>query len=231
MAAALADEITQEMTRLQRAVNTVVATAQPADLPTIRGVLVEAVHAVEALGARQASGAFVVDVSADRRRLYFPHHTDDQRQPTNDELARADAGWRERRAEGHRFRDEALAQLGPVLTPAETAARLGVSAMTLSNWRRQGKILGLRFDGHQYLYPAFQFATTPAEGERGVVRDLDRVLAALGDRTPWEKARYLITAWPYLRGRTPIDILREANDAADREGVIAYARHVGEMGT
>ncbi len=234
MAAMRKDEITHEMTRLRRAVDAVVATAQPADLPTIRGVLMEAATAVEAIGARQASGEYVVDLSAQRRRLYFPSHVDEQTPPTGDEMAHADAGWRERRAEGRRFRDEALSQLGPVLTPAETAARLGVSAMTVSNWRRQGRLLGLRFDGRQYLYPAFQFAETPAEGERGVVRDLDRVLAALGDRTAWEKARYLTTPWPYLRGRTPLGILRgeagETGEATDGERVIHYARHTGEMG-
>ncbi len=231
MAVVRKDEITREMTRLRRAVDAVVATAQPADLPTIHGVLTEAATVVEAIGAQRASAGYMIDLPAERRRLYFPQHVDDQRPPTSDEMARADAGWRERRAEGRRFRDEALAQLGPALTPAETAARLGVSAMTVTNWRRQGKLLGLRFDGHQYLYPVFQFAETPAEGERGVVRDLDRVLAALGDRTAWEKARYLITPWPYLRGRTSLDILRgDAGDASDREHVIHYARHSGEMG-
>lgn len=225
------DEITQEMARLRRTVDAVVATAHPADLSSIRGVLTEAASAVEAIGTRQASGAYVVDLSEERQRLYFPRHVDDQRPPTDDEMARADAGWQERRAEGRRFRDEALAQLGPALTPAETAARLGVSAMTVSNWRRRGKLLGLRFDGHQYLYPAFQFAETPVHGERGVVRDLDRVLAALGDRTAWEKARYLITPWPYLRGRTPLAILRaDGGDPDDRERVVHYARHTGEMG-
>ncbi len=234
MEAVRKDEITREMTRLRRAVDAVVATAQPADLPTIRGVLTEAATVVEAIGAQRTSGGYVVDLPVEHRRLYFPRHVDDQRPPTSDEMARADAGWRERRAEGRRFRDEALAQLGSMLTLAETAARLGVSAMTVTNWRRQGKLLGLRFDGRQYFYPAFQFAETPAEGERGVVRDLDRVLAALGDRTTWEKARYLITPWPYLRGRTSLDILRgdagDAGDASDREHVIHYARHSGEMG-
>lgn len=231
MTAMRKDEIAREMIRLRRAVNAVVATAQPADLPTVRGVLTEAATAVEAIGAQRASGGYVVDLPAERLSVYFPRHVDDQRPPTSDEMARADAGWRERLAEGRRFRNEALAQLGPVLTPAETAALLGVSAMTVSNWRRGGKLLGLRFDGHQYLYPVFQFVQTPEQGERGVVRDLDRVLAALGGRTAWEKARYLITAWPYLRGRTPINILRgEVGAASDRERVIHYARHTGEMG-
>lgn len=231
MAAVRKGEITRELARLRRAVDAVVATARPTDLPTVRGVLMEAATAVEAISAQQASGGYMVDLPAERLRLYFPRRVDEQRPPTSDEMTRADTGWRERRAEGRRFRAEALAQLGPVLTPAETAARLGVSAMTVSNWRRQGKLLGLRFDGHQYLYPAFQFAETLAQGERGIVRDLDRVLAALGDRSAWEKAQYLITPWPYLRGRRPLDILRGgAGDSSDRERVVHYARYAGEMG-
>lgn len=230
MAAVRKDEITREMARLRRAVDAVVAAAQPADLPTVRSVLTEAATAVEAIGT-QASGGYAVDLPAERQRLYFPRRADEQRPPTDDEMAHSDARWRERQVEGRRFRAQALAQLGLVLTPAETAAHLGVSAMTVSNWRRQGKLLGLRFDGHQYLYPAFQFAETLAQGERGVVRDLDRVLVALGDRTAWEKARYLITPWPYLQGRRPLDILRgDAGDASDRERVVHYARHTGEMG-
>jgi hypothetical protein len=74
-----------------------------------------------------------------------------------------------------------------------TAERLGVSAVTVSEWRRQGKLLGLRFDDHQYRYPLWQFAESPLQGERGVLRHLDAVLAALGDRTEWEKALFLIT--------------------------------------
>lgn len=63
------------------------------------------------------------------------------------------------------------------------------------------------------------------------MRDLDRVLAALGDRTAWEKARYLMTPWPYLWGRTPLDTLRDdVGDASDRERAIHYARYAGEMG-
>lgn len=229
MSALRKSEILREMTRLRRAVDAVVATAQPATLPSIQGVLSEAVAAVEAIGERAATGGHVVEVSDDLRRLYFPHLSWEQRPPTSDEVARAEAGWHRRRAQGRRFRDEALAQLGPVLTPAETAERLGVSAMTVSNWRRQSKILGLRFDAHQYLYPAFQFAETPAEGEHGVVQGLGRVLAALGERTAWEKVQFLLSPWPALRGRTPLEVLREGS-SDERERVVHYARHSGEMG-
>ena len=62
MGAMQVDEITREMARLRRAVDAVVATAQPADLPTIHGVLTEAASAVEAIGTRRASGGYVVDL-------------------------------------------------------------------------------------------------------------------------------------------------------------------------
>jgi hypothetical protein len=134
--------------------------------------------------------------------------------------------WRERR-----YRDEAQAQVGPVLTPAETAQRLGVSAVTVNKWRRQDKLLGLRFDDHQYLYPLFQFADAPLAGERGVLRHLDGVLHALGERTAWEKALFLLAAHPRLGGKTPVEVLREnpSPDVLDR--LYLLTQHAGEMGT
>jgi hypothetical protein len=60
-----------------------------------------------------------------------------------------------------------------LLRPAETAERLGV-------------------------YPLFQFADSPLQGERGVLRHLDSVLQALGERMAWEKALFLLTTHPRL---------------------------------
>ena len=126
--------------------------------------------------------------------------------------------WRERR-----YRDEAQAQVDPLLTPAETAQRLRVSPVTVNKWRRQDKLLGLRFDDHQYLYPLFQFAASPLQGERGVLRHLDGVLQALGQRTAWEKALFLLAAHPRLGGKTPVEVLREkpSRDILDRLYLLA----------
>ena len=125
----------------------------------------------------------------------------------------------------------AVPKVGPMLTPAETAQRLGVSPVTVNKWRRQDKLLGLRFDDHQYVYPLFQFADSPLQGERGVLRHLDGVLQALGERTAWEKALFLLTAHPRLGGKTPVGVLREkpSPDVLDR--LYLLAQHAGEMGT
>ena len=71
-----------------------------------------------------------------------------------------------------------------------------MSPVTVNKWRRQDKLLGLRFDDHQYVYPLFQFADSPLAGERGVLRHLDGVLQALDECTAWEKALFLLTAHP-----------------------------------
>lgn len=231
MAAERTDDIAREMTRLHQAIDAIVSSASDPDLPAIRTVLTRAVAAVESIGTRHAAGAYVVDVPDDRMRVYFPHRVGEGRLPTAPEMEHAAAGWMARRAVGHRLRDEAVAQLGPVVAASDAAGRLRVTAATVNDWRRKGRLLGLRLDGHQYLYPAFQFVEGPVEGKQAIVRDLHRVLVVLNDRTAWEKAQYLITPWPYLKGRTPIDILRDsASSLADRDRVVDYAHHAGEMG-
>ena len=89
---------------------------------------------------------------------------------------------------------------------------------------------GLRFDDHQYVYPLFQFAASPLQGERGVLRHLDGMLHALGERMAWEKALFLLAAHPRLGGQTPVEVLREkpSPDVLDR--LYLLAQHAGEMG-
>jgi hypothetical protein len=158
---------------------------------------------------------------------YFPPRS---AAPTAGELHLADARWQAALERGRRYRDEAQAQVGPLLTPAETAQRLGVSPVTVNKWRRQDKLLGLRFDNHQYLYPLFQFADSPLQGERGVLRHLDGVLHVLGERTAWEKALFLLAAHPRLGGKTPVEVLREKPSPAMLDRLYLLAQHAGEMG-
>jgi hypothetical protein len=67
--------------------------------------------------------------------------------------------------------------------------------------------------------------------ERGVLRHLDGVLRALGERTAWEKALFLLAAHPRLGGKTPVEVLRQkpSPDVLDR--LYLLAQHAGEMGT
>ena len=117
-----------------------------------------------------------------------------------------------------------------MLTPAETAQRLGVSAVTVNKWR-QDKLLGLRFDDHQYLYPLFQFADSPLQGERGILRYLDGVLQALGEHTAWEKALFLLAPHPRLGGKIPVKVLRQKPSLDMLDRLYLLAQHAGEMGT
>ena len=203
--------------------------AAPDDLPVLLIALRQARAALEAAWAPDERGAVELPLTPERAARYFPAGRTLRRPVAEADVEAADAAWQAAMARGHRHREQALAGLGPVLTPREAAARLGVSTMTVNNWRRHGRLLAVRLDHHQYLYPAFQFAETPVEGERGVVRHLDRALAALGDRPEWERARFFATPAPALGGQRPIDALR-AGDPAAAARVIDLARHGGEMG-
>ena len=117
-----------------------------------------------------------------------------------------------------------------MLTPQQVARRLGVSRATVASWRGKHKLLGVRFDDHQYLFPAFQFVDQPERGERGVLRYLDSVLAALGQRSPWWKARFLRTPAGALGGSSPLEVLAAAYPASSGlDRLLLLARHSGEM--
>ncbi len=223
-------EVEQEVRRLQHAVAEAVAAPETADLPGISAVLHQAAAQVEALRMRGDvhSAAFVIPIPPERMRAYFPTPAE---APSADALRLADECWQAARERGRRYRAEAQAQVGPLLTPAETAQRLGVSPVTVNKWRRQDKLLGLRFDDHQYVYPLFQFAASPLQGERGVLRHLDAVLRALGERTAWEKALFLLAPHPRLGGQTPLEVLRQEPPAHAIERLSHLAHHAGEMGT
>ena len=145
------------------------------------------------------------------------------------ELSRAEADWAEALDRGYRHRALVEATAGPLLTPGEAASRLGVSTVTVNNWRLRGRLLGLRLDRHQYRYPAFQFADSPAAGEAGVVRGVEELLALLGERDAWSTVQLLLTPDPFLDGRRPIDVLRAGGgDAPDR--LRRWAAGAGELG-
>jgi hypothetical protein len=148
---------------------------------------------------------------------------------TPEEIATADAVWAAARARGPRYREVVRAATGPLLTPRQVADRLGISVASVNNWRRQGRLLALQLDRHQYLYPAVQFVDDPARGEGGVVRGLDRVLAALGEQTGWARVLFLTSPAPALGGRRPLDLLL-AGEPGAVERVCRLAARAFEMG-
>jgi len=223
------EAIRVEARQLEDLIDAATERAAPDDLPAVLIALRQARAALEAAWAPDATGAVELPLTSERAARYFPAGRTPRHAVTEADAVAADAAWASALARGHRHRDQALAGLGLVLTPREVAARLGVSTMTVNNWRQKGRLLAVRLDHHQYLYPAFQFADDPAEGERGVVRHLDRVLAALGDRPEWERARFFAAPAPELGGRRPIDVLRGGDPVAVAR-VVELARHGGELG-
>ncbi len=215
-------DIEQEEQRLHEAIARAVIAPQAVNLAAVGSVLHQATIAVESLLAPRS-----LPLTPEQRQHYFPPRGP---APTAANLRSADERWQEALIRGRRFREEARAQVGPLLTPTQTAAQLGVTAVTVSKWRRQGKLLGLRFDDHRYLYPLFQFADSPLQGERGVLRHLDDLLAALGDRTDWEKALFLLAPLPALQGQRPVEVLTAGPTPETLARLTELARHAGEMG-
>jgi hypothetical protein len=128
-------EVEREAQRLQRIVAEAVAEPETADLAGITAVLHQTTAQVQALRRAAARGE-AVTVPADRLHAYFPPRS---AAPTAGELHVADARWQAALERGRRYRAEAQAQVGPLLTPAETAQRLGVSPVTVNRWRRQDR--------------------------------------------------------------------------------------------
>jgi hypothetical protein len=222
--------VEQDTQQLTRTISDVLTLA-PEGIPAMRTVLHQAVAQLEGILRAKGTGAPNRPVSDERPRPYFPLHTSPRREISAQQLQAADAGWYEARQRGQRYREQAQAEVGQLLTPREVAQRLGVSRATVANWRAQNKLLGVRFDDHQYLFPAFQFVAAPEQGERGVLRHLDAVLAALGPRSPWWKTRFLRTPAGALDGRTPLEVLSAADPVrAGLDRVLLLAHHSGELG-
>jgi len=142
----------------------------------------------------------------------------------------ANERWTTAVARGQSYRARALDQIGPLLTPREVSDRLGVSVTTVNNWRRRDKLLGVRFEHHQYLYPAWQFVGSPADGHSGVLHHLDEVVLSLGEIHPWEKARFLLAPEPLFRGLTPLEIIHHGT-LIEIERLKELASRRGEIGT
>lgn len=223
-----ATTLIRETEELAALVDAVARSAPPATLAAVHEVLHQAQTAIATIGAPEATDDEVT-VAPAQLAEYAPTDAGPDEVVTPEDLADADAAWADAHVRGRRHRDAVRALAGPLLTPRQVADRLGISAASVNNWRRQGRLLALQLDRHQHLYPEVQFADDPAEGEHGVVRGLDRVLAVLAGQTPWAQVVFLTTPAPALGGRRPIDLLR-AGEPSAVERTYRLAEHAFELG-
>ena len=225
--------IRRDVDHLVRVVDDAVERLPASELAALHELLKRTLAEARRLEAPRKRGALAglvpVQLTPEQRQAYFPVTGSLDRAVGRQEMAEADKGWAAAFERGQSYRDAALREVGTVLTPAQVAARLGVSAVTVNNWRRRKRLLAFRFDEHQYLYPAFQFVDHPGRGERGVVRHFDEVLALLPFRSDWARVQFFLQPLPALSDKTPLEVLR-SGDERSTERLKQVAEHAGEMG-
>lgn len=119
-------------------------------------------------------------------------------------------------ARGQTHRAQLLADPRLMLSSDALAGRLGVTRMTINNWREERKLLALRNAANDYRYPAWQAEDTI----RAVIPALREALRGLD---AWDAYRFFTIVDGYL-GRTPLDALR----AGDTGKVLRAARGYAE---
>jgi hypothetical protein len=124
------------------------------------------------------------------------------------------------RLRGLRARDELLRAEGGVLSAQAAAEHLQISRQAVDKRRKAGTLLGLSIGRHGYGYPAWQFTRD------GILRGLERVLAALKDHDPWMKASFMLGPNAHFEGKTPLALLRQGKI----EDAVKAARVFGHQG-
>lgn len=109
-------------------------------------------------------------------------------------------------------------------TNQEMAHALRITAEDLEIRRSNNRIIGLPVDG-LFLYPKWQLAKRFWAFDV-VLPGLDRVLNALGDRSPWTKAAFMLDQG--IRPEFPTPLAGLKNNQIDL--VIAAAQSYGEHG-
>lgn len=115
-------------------------------------------------------------------------------------------------ARGQARRAALLADPRLMLSSEVLAGRLGVTRVTVNNWRDEGRLLAVVNATSDYRYPAWQ-------AEDAIRGQIPALLAALQGVDPWDAYRFFTTVDGYL-GRTPLEALR----AGDTGKVLRAAR-------
>ena len=120
---------------------------------------------------------------------------------------------------GAEMKRDILKAEGGVLSAPQLAQHLGITPQGLGKKREKNRVFWLEV-GDGYVYPAFQI------GRDGLLRGVREVLDAFQVNDPWMRVHFMLTGDKRLRGRRPIDLLRDGK----LEQVIGAAKAYGEHG-
>jgi hypothetical protein len=173
--------------------------------------------------AQEALVRAVVDVTAkvSAKQLRSPQRLRvllellaDQELLASDPLAKA-------RLRGVLAMRELLSADGGAFTASDVAELLAITRQAVDKRRKAGQLLAVELPKRGLLYPAWQFGDTGA-----TLPGFVEVLAVLAQHDPWAQARFFVTGHHRLKGKRPLDLLREG----ELEPVLAAAHAFGEHG-
>lgn len=104
-------------------------------------------------------------------------------------------------AAGAKTKQELLERAGGILGVNDVAGLLGITRQAVDKRRRAHRLIAIP-QGHDYAYPAAQFAGS------GLVPGLDQALAAMPVQDPWMRLEWLLTGDDELDGASPLEALK-----------------------
>lgn len=123
---------------------------------------------------------------------------------------------------GVKLAEEDLRESGGAYTLAEVQSLMHrVSRQAIDKRVREGSLLGVSGPSNRRSYPAAQFLS-----DGSVVPGLKEVRDALPTKNPWMVLNFLVSPEPRIKGRKPIELLREG----DLQPVIEIAKRIGVQG-
>lgn len=119
---------------------------------------------------------------------------------------------------GAEMKRNLLKSEGGVLSAAQLAAFLGITAAGLNKRRERNRVFWLEV-GDGYVYPAFQV------GETGLAPGMAAVLGAFTIDDPWMRVQFMLTGDRRLGGKRPLDLLRAGRVEPVVRAAAAYGEH------
>jgi biotin operon repressor len=120
------------------------------------------------------------------------------------------------RLRGIEAKQQLLKAEGGILSVEEVAKLLSISRQAVDKRRRSGQLIAVSPGRRGYAYPAWQFT------ENGTLPGLQTILQALRHHDEWMQIAFMLNANTRLKGRRPLDELRQGQVDAVVEAAKAY---------